>query len=111
MLLILLLMPSAATASRRIEVYSISQQYHDVQPGETLGEIAAGLLPGNPRLQQKLMQEIIVMNPRAFINGNPDRLIAGRRLWLPNSTPGMQEDRAQTGRVESYQWGSIRRPE
>jgi Tfp pilus assembly protein FimV len=97
--------------STRIEVYPLSQNYHDVNAGDTLGEIAAELMPKTPNLRQHLMREIIELNPDAFIDGDPNRLRANTRLWLPNSPEKPQADADSSARtVENYSWGNIKRP-
>lgn len=109
-ILLLCLQPVWAE-STRIEVYPVSQNYRDVNTGDTLGEIAAELLPDTPNLRTRLMREIIESNPEAFIGGDPDRLRTNVRLWLPNSLerPEANSD-SNSGIVENYSWGSIRRP-
>ena len=102
---------SAYAESKRIEVYSLSQNYWDTKSGETLGEIAAQLLPNNPGMRQKLMDDIVSQNPDAFPDGNADRMRANTRLWLSNSLS--QTDSKANSRhteVESFSWGNIKRP-
>ncbi len=106
-----LLSASVLAESKRIEVYPLSQQYHDTHEGETLGEIAASLLPNNPEMQQRLMRDIVRLNPQAFVDNNPNRLLAGKRLWLPSGLhqPDSKVDpRHYT--VESFSWGNVKRP-
>ena len=74
----------------RIEVYPVTQAYWDVKPGETLGEIVKQLLPNNPAMRKRLMNEIVELNPDAFSSSNPDNLKANVRLWLPNHTRAMK---------------------
>jgi Tfp pilus assembly protein FimV len=97
--------------SKRIEVYELSQAYWDTQPGETLGEIVQTLMPDNQYLRAKLMREIVQLNPNAFINGDPGRMLANTRLFLPNSTVGtMQKSEEANYSVKQFQWGSIKTP-
>lgn len=97
--------------STRIEVYPISQQYRDVHSGDTLGEIVTELLPDTPKLRQRLMRDIIDLNPDAFIGGDPDLLRAHTRLRLPNALERPETGaEAPAGSVENFSWGSIRRP-
>jgi Tfp pilus assembly protein FimV len=107
------LLPCAAShaESKRIEVYPLSQHYVDTRAGDTLGEIAARLLPNNPRMQQKLMDDILRLNPDAFIERNPDQLLADTRLWLPNhlSKPDSRVDSSRHT-VETFSWGNIKKP-
>jgi Tfp pilus assembly protein FimV len=109
---LLLLCPQLLWAdSTRIEVYPLSQNYRDVNRGDTLSGIAAELMPETPNLRQRLMGEIIELNPDAFIDGDPNRLRANTRLWLPNSPERPQADADSSARtVENYSWGSINRP-
>ena len=106
-------MVSAAYAenqSKRIEVYSLSQNYWDTRSGDTLGEIARHLLPNNPTKRATLEQDILHLNPQAFINGDPARLLAGKRLWLPGymkQADSKADPRTTT--VEKFSWGNIKR--
>ena len=102
---------SSAADSKRIEVYPLSQHYWDSQAGQTLGEIALSLLPHNPRMQQNLMRDIVKLNPDAFINDDPDHLLANKRLWLPNHlTQADSKVNPSHHSVESFSWGNIKRP-
>lgn len=98
------------TNSKRIEVYSLSQNYWDTQYGDTLGEIALHLLPYNPAKREALRQDILHLNPKAFINADPARLLAGKRLWLPGYMKQADtKANPTTTSVESYSWGNIKR--
>ena len=96
--------------SKRIEVYSLSQNYWDVRSGDTLSSIAHHLLPNNPAKREALQQDILHLNPRAFIAGQPEKLLAGKRLWLPGymKQADSKADPATTT-VEVYSWGNIKR--
>ena len=102
---------AAQTESKRIEVYSLSQNYWDVQQGDTLSSIAHHLLPNNPSKRKALQQDILQLNPNAFIAGQPEKLLAGKRLWLPGymKQADSKVDPATTT-VEVYSWGNIKRP-
>jgi hypothetical protein len=96
--------------SKRIEVYSLSQNYWDTQFGDTLSDIAYYLLPNNPGKRAALQEDILHLNPDAFIGGDPAMLLAGKRLWLPGYMK--QADTSadpSTTIVESYSWGNIKR--
>lgn len=102
---------SFASQSKRVEVYSISQNYWDVIPGETLGVIVKQLLPDNPGLRNKLLKQIIELNPDAFSQSNPDNLKANVRLWLPNNAPAMRQIKnKKLFTVKSYNWGQVYKP-
>jgi Tfp pilus assembly protein FimV len=99
-----------ASTSKRIEVYSLSQNYWDTQHGDTLGDIVHHLLPNNPSKRAALQQDILHLNPDAFIGGDPGKLLAGKRLWLPGYMK--QADSIadpSTTTVETYSWGNIKR--
>ena len=99
----------ASAESKRIEVYPLRQNYWDIKSGDTLGEIVNTLLPDNPYLQQKLIRDILSLNPEAFPGGNPNYMLANRRLWLPNAVkqPGDKTNSADVI-IETFQWGSIK---
>ena len=97
--------------SARVEVYSLSQNYWDTQHGDTLGDIVRHLLPNNPAKYQALKQDIVHLNPHAFINGNPEQLLADKRLWLPGYMKQADSKiNPTTTRVERFSWGNIKRP-
>ncbi len=102
---------AAQANSKRIEVYSLSQNYWDVQYGDTLSSIAHHLLPNNPSKRDALQQDILHLNPNAFIAGQPEKLLTGKRLWLPGymKQADSKVDPATTI-VETYSWGNIKRP-
>lgn len=97
--------------SRRIEVYALSQNYWDTKPGDTLDEIATRLLPNNPSKRESLKRDILRLNPKSFIDDDPARLLANKRLWMPGYMK--QADSKvdpSTTIVERYSWGNIKRP-
>jgi len=98
------------TPSIRVEVYSLSQNYWDTRYGDTLSEITRHLLPHKPSKREALEQDILHLNPGAFINGNPEQLLAGKRLWLPGYMK-QADSKADpsTTTVETYSWGNIKR--
>ena len=103
--------PDGQSKSKRIEVYSLSQNYWDVRSGDTLSSIAHHLLPNNPAKREALQQDILHLNPRAFIAGQPEKLLAGKRLWLPGymkQADSKVDPKKMT--VETYSWGNIKRP-
>ena len=96
--------------STRIEVYPLSQNYWDTKSGDTLGEIVDTLIPGNTYLQQKLMREILSLNPQVFPDSNPNHMLANKRLWLPNAVKQPNDAVDASGySIETYQWGSIKK--
>jgi hypothetical protein len=100
-----------ATESKRIEVYSLSQNYWDTQSGDTLSNIVLHLLPNNPSKHAILQQDIVMLNPHAFIGGNPERLLADKRLWLPiYMKQADTKANPATTTVEQFSWGNIKRP-
>ena len=101
---------NAENKSKRIEVYSLSQNYWDTHYGDTLGEIVHHLLPNNPTKRATLKQDILHLNPQAFINGNPENLLADKRLWLPGYMKKADSKvNSRTTTVENFSWGNIKR--
>jgi Tfp pilus assembly protein FimV len=107
MALCLILSAQVFAESKRVHVYPMTQHYWDVQPGETMADIAAMLLPDSGMHRQKLINEIVRLNPDAFINGNPDRLQSNQRLWLPNTVTRPVSTR--NSKIERFDWGYIKR--
>jgi len=98
------------TNSKRIEVYSLSQNYWDTQYGDTLGKIARHLLPHNLAKHETLKQDIVHLNPHAFIGGNPEKMLANKRLRLPGYMKQADSKvNPATTTVETYSWGNIKR--
>ncbi len=54
----------------------------EVKPGDTLGRIARDTLPPSVSLDQMLVA-LVRTNPDAFINGNMNLVLAGKRLSIP----------------------------
>jgi len=96
--------------STRINVYTLAINYYDTQAGDTLSGITQQLLPNNPSLQKMLANDILQLNPDAFINNNPATLPANKRLSLPVYMPqaDSQPDLRKVS-VESFSWGNIKR--
>lgn len=111
LVLMMLLSTSLAWAeSTRIEVYPLSQHYWDIKTGDTLGEIVDTLIPGNTYLRQKLMRDILSLNPHVFPGGNPNHMLANKRLWLPNAVKQPNDSiNSSNHTIETYQWGNIKR--
>ena len=102
---------TSASQPKRVDVYSINQNFWDVTPGETLGEIVKQLLPDNPGLREKLLYQIVELNPDAFSQSNPDNLKANARLWLPNNSTAMQQVKDKNKyEVKSFSWGQVYKP-
>lgn len=96
--------------SRRIEVYALTENYLDTRPGDTLDKIAGRMLPNNPAKRESLKQDILRLNPTAFIDRDPSKLLANKRLWMPvymkQADSRVDPD---TTIVERYSWGNIKR--
>lgn len=99
----------AQAASKRVYVYPVAQHYWDVRPGDTLGDIAVALLPASTQHRQRLMNDIRRLNPGAFIDGDPDRLLANTRLWLPGAVTKPVAD--HDTEIHEFDWGYIKRQE
>ncbi|MBT8134097.1 MAG: FecR domain-containing protein [Gammaproteobacteria bacterium] len=72
--------PSVAFAT---EAYNADIRYLHVQKGQTLHNIVSRLYPERVKEWPKLKQDIVRLNPHAFINNDPTRMKAGVRLTLP----------------------------
>ena len=109
--LILMLALKVQAESTRINVYPVSQAFVDVEMGDTLGEIVKDLLPAQPSRRGRLMDDIVQLNPHAFIDSNPDRLKAHVRLWLPGHHLGSARhvDRDKY-HIRAFSWGYIQQP-
>lgn len=100
--------PDESHHSKRIEVYTISQHYWDVKPGDTLSEILKQLVALNKQMRNSLATHIIQLNPDAFINGNQNRLRSGVRLWLPDnllSIPSIEN--INRYEIKTFSWGQV----
>lgn len=114
LLALLLLLSSSHLAwaeSLRIEVYPITQQYWDIEPGDTLSGIAAELLPNNPDMQLRLIDDLVRLNSKAVVDGNKNHIIAGARLWLPGkmTKADSKVDKSKYD-VRTFSWGNIKTP-
>lgn len=70
---------------------SQSPSPYTVRPGQSLTSIAAELAPGSGRSPEALAAQLLRDNPRAFIAGDPDRLMAGVALRLPQQEQPAEE--------------------
>ena len=96
--------------SKRIEVYSISQNFWDVRQGDSLSGIVLQLIPENKSKRKKLFNEILKLNPHAFIQNNPDNLKTNVRLWLPNGSAVRNiPDKSKKYDIKSFDWGQVYR--
>ena len=101
---------SEQATAKRVEVYSLSQNYWDTQYGDSLSKISIHLLPNNPSKREALERDIVRLNPDAFINSNPELLLANKRLWMPGYMKQADSKvNPNTTIVESYDWGNIKR--
>ncbi|MGC9457310.1 MAG: FimV/HubP family polar landmark protein [Halothiobacillaceae bacterium] len=57
--------------------------YGPVPRGATLYSLAQAARTGTDLSQQQMMQALVASNPQAFVDGNPDRLLAGVMLKVP----------------------------
>lgn len=78
-----------------------------VQPGDTLSHIVSQLKPGLGKSAAVLQQQLLQRNPRAFINGDPNRILAGAVLQLPSldamqaSAPVVEPEQVDQPAVET----------
>jgi len=60
-----------------------SDESYRVRSGDSLSKIAASLLSGSNNSRQGMMKWLVQNNPKAFVNGDMNRLKAGALLSLP----------------------------
>jgi Tfp pilus assembly protein FimV len=108
MTLLLLLAFSTATAGTRVEVYENAAGYHDVAQGDSLSAICQKLKLDSG--QQACQQQLLERNPAAFINDDPNRLLAGKRLWLPGANRPVSQVDDKRYKVETFSWGNVKTP-
>jgi len=93
--------PSISVAT---EAYNADIRYLHVQKGQTLHNIVSRLYPERVKEWPKLKQDIVKLNPHAFIDSDPTRMKAGVRLELPKrvvvrSTPAQPVKLKKVGTV------------
>ena len=100
---------SSFADSKRVEVYPGSQIYIDVKHGDTLGEIVTAATPHSRAMRKQLMQDILTLNPGAFIDNDPNKLKADVRLWLPDYMTGLNTDIDRSKyKITETSWGYIK---
>ncbi len=98
------------TESKRIEVYPQGQQYYDVRPGDSLSSIVMSILPNRPQARNRLMAQLLELNPQAFVNNDPSRLKANTRLWFSSQyTPHAIKD-PDKYIIQDFSWGQLYKP-
>jgi hypothetical protein len=86
------------------EAFNADIRYLHVQKGQTLHNIVSRLYPERVKEWPKLRQDIVRLNPHAFIDNDPTRMKAGVRLELPKrivvrSTPAQPVKLKKVGAV------------
>lgn len=76
----------AAQTSNKSDAALSGGQSYQVLPGDSLSKIAARMTDAGGRSRQQLMAILLANNPRAFIGGDQNRLMAGARLYLPTDS-------------------------
>lgn len=100
---------NAHAESKRIEVYKNGLTFWDVQSGDTLNEIINQLLPYKSFERNRLITEIINLNPAAFYDNDPDKLQAGVRIWLPGSGLAPRtKAHMDKYKIQHFSWGYIK---
>lgn len=78
-LILALVVPYTAEAARTPDGWR-------VDPGESLYLIARRVAPDDAAARPDLMRRILALNPSAFVGGDPNRLLAGVILKLPEDS-------------------------
>ena len=66
---------------------TVDASTHRVRRGETLAMIVAKYY-GRSAVGRQMFEQIVQSNPKAFVGGNPNRLLSGVVLHLPGSDTG-----------------------
>lgn len=82
--------PFVILQNRSDDGYASSESYI-VKRGDTLAKIVALFYPNNTG-RTELFRQIVADNPHAFLRMNPNMLLAGKVLKMPN-TSDMGQDR------------------
>ncbi len=82
-MLFILAIPATAVAAK--DDYKTEIRYLHVQPGQTLHNIVSKLYPAKKNEWPRIRQDIIRMNPHAFVDGKESRMKADIRLTLPKT--------------------------
>ena len=96
--------------SKRVQVYEKSQQYWDVKSGQSLSQICQKLRTQSKTSRLVCQQQVFKKNPAAFINKDPNKLIVGKRLWLPGSYQAVSKQYNNKYHIQKFNWGSIKTP-
>ncbi|NOQ88645.1 MAG: hypothetical protein GQ550_06945 [Gammaproteobacteria bacterium] len=83
LLILLFVIGLNPTVSFAKETYNADIRYLYVQKGQTLHNIVRRLYPDHRKEWQSLTNEIVRLNPQAFVNNDPTKMKAGMRLELP----------------------------
>lgn len=97
-------------ASKNVQVYEKGQQYWDVMSGQSLSQICQQLQAVSQTSRRVCQQQILQKNPDAFIKNNPNKLIVGKRLWLPGSYRSVSHLKNDQYHIKNFNWGSIKTP-
>jgi len=105
LLIFLFVFSFAPASSFAKEEYNAEIRYLHVQKGQTLHNIVKRLYPKRVNEWPKLTNDIVRLNPHAFIDADPTKMKADVRLTLPNkvivrSAQGKPVKRKQVGTVE-----------
>jgi len=82
-------------ARTQVAARSGDGRYGPVAAGETLWSIAETNLPSADVTMNQMMIAIVELNPRAFRDGNINRLLRGAELRLPDAAQARARDAAQ----------------
>lgn len=96
--------------SVNVKVYDKGQQFWDVKSGQSLSQICQALKAVSKTSRLACQQQILKKNPDAFINKNPNRLIVGKRLWLPGSYRAVSQLKNDQYHIKNFSWGSVKTP-
>ena len=79
----LFVLPSIGLADNVVNIDDVDVRFLYVQPGQTLHNIVKRLYLTRKNEWPKISNDIVRMNPHAFVNGDATKMKAGIRLELP----------------------------
>jgi len=83
LLILLFIIGLNPVLSSAAESYNAEVRYLYVQKGQTLHNIIRRLYPNQPKKWPQLKQDIVQLNPHAFVGNDATKMKAGVRLTLP----------------------------
>lgn len=101
--------PERAPERARMVQATAGGRYGPVVSGDTLWSIASAARPAGDVSMNQMMIAIVELNPRAFANGNINRLLRGAELELPTADEARRIGEAEAAAAVAAQNRAFRR--